>query len=213
MIHELPKLNYGFSDLEPDIDSKTMEIHYGKHHQVYVNKLNDALKDYPDLQLLKIEELLSDLKKVHSKIRTAVENNGGGHYNHSLFWQTITKDAVKEPSGALLRSIENKFGSFSKFKEKFSKEATELFGSGWVWLVLDINKNQSEIIESNLKIVSTSGHDSPISKGQKALMVLDVWEHAYYLKYQNRRAEYIANWWNVVNWKEIEKKYNEAIGA
>lgn len=204
MIHELPQLNYSYSDLEPHIDVRTMEVHHGKHHQAYINKLNNALKNYPDLQLLRVGELLKDTKKIPSKIRKAVVNNGGGHFNHSFFWQIMAKESSKEPIGAVEGLITGKFKSVKKFKEKFSQQAIDVFGSGWVWLVLDS--------KGVVKIITTQGHVTPIEKNLKPLLVLDVWEHAYYLKYQNQRAEYIENWWNVVNWKEVENNYQRAIG-
>lgn len=199
MKHLLPELPYGFDALEPYIDAKTMEIHHGKHHQGYVDKLNAALEGHEDLQNLSVEELLADLNRVPEEIRTAVKNNGGGHYNHSLFWKTMKRDGSGDPTGEIADAINKKFGDASKFKETFANAAATLFGSGWAWLVL--NK------DNEVEIVQTHNQDSPISGGQKPLLGLDVWEHAYYLKYQNRRPEYIANWWNVVNWEQVNKNY------
>ena len=203
MTHELPKLPYSYDALEPYIDAKTMEIHHSKHHQAYVNKLNDALKNYPDLQEKSLEELIRSLNEVPEEIRTAVRNNAGGHFSHSLFWEIMEKDGG-EPKGDLGGAIAAEFGNFTGFKEKFSKEAAGLFGSGWVWLYVDKN-------DGKLKIGQTPGHDNPIMVGSEPVMVLDVWEHAYYLKYQNRRPEYVENWWNVVNWEEAENKYKKAV--
>ncbi len=203
MIHELPKLPYSYESLEPHIDAKTMEIHHTKHHQAYVDKLNGALKDYPDLQLKTLEELIKFLDSAPSKIRKAIRNNAGGHFSHSLFWKIMGPKKGGQPQGRIAGVIRDKFGSFEKFKNQFSKKALNLFGSGWVWLVLDKN--------NKLKIISSSGHNNPLMKNLAALLVIDVWEHAYYLKYQNRRAEYIDAWWNVVNWDEVESNYQKAI--
>ncbi len=210
MKHELPKLPYSYDSLEPFIDAKTMEIHHDKHHQAYVNKLNEALADYPALQENTLEELLQSLDKVPAEIRTAVRNNGGGHFSHSLFWNVMApkaggesvQQAQDEPKGKLATDIINTFGSFQNFKDEFSKQANGLFGSGWVWLYVDKN-------DGKLKIGQTPGHDNPVMIGNKPLMVLDVWEHAYYLKYQNRRPEYTEAWWNVVNWDYVESIYNQ----
>jgi len=196
MKHELPKLSYEYDALEPVIDEATMKIHHTKHHQTYVDKLNAALEKYPDLQPKKVEELLKNLTTIPEDIRTAVKNHGGGHYNHSLFWTSMKKEGSKF-EGKITDSINEEFGSFDKFKEEFSKSATALFGSGWTWLVLS---------EGKLEIVNTLNQDSPFSQGKIPLLGLDVWEHAYYLKYQNKRAEYVAAWWNVVDWQEVEKR-------
>lgn len=197
---ELPKLPYNYDALEPFIDAKTMEIHHTKHHQAYLNKLNEALAKHPELENKLLEELLRDLDAVPEDIRGAVRNHGGGHYNHSLFWKTMaspSENLVKEGLGPRIENaILKNFGDFAKFKEQFSNSAATLFGSGWVWLTEDKGK---------LSIVTTPNQDNPISKGQRPLLGLDVWEHAYYLKYQNRRPEYIEAWWNVVNWKEVER--------
>ena len=195
MPFELPKLAYAYTALEPFIDAQTMEIHHSKHHNAYVTNLNKALENYPDLQNRKVEDLLADLGLVPEAIRTAVRNNGGGHYNHSLFWKTMGPSAGGEPAGKLAKAIEKSFGDFGKFKEEFAKAAMGRFGSGWVWLV----KNGNGVLE----IVSTPNQDNPVMEGKTPVFGLDVWEHAYYLKYQNRRAEYIDAWWNVVNWNAV----------
>ncbi|HRY52643.1 MAG TPA: superoxide dismutase [Candidatus Portnoybacteria bacterium] len=197
MKYELPKLNYTFNALEPSFDALTMEIHYGKHHQAYINKLNEALKDYPVEQNKSLEELLVSLDSVPEKIRLAVKNNGGGHFNHSFFWRVLapTSGQVK---GELARAINKKYGDFNSFKELFTQAAATFFGSGWVWLV--VNNNE-------LEIISLPNQDCPISQNQQPILAIDLWEHAYYLKYQNRRAEYIEAWWRVINWDEAEKNY------
>jgi superoxide dismutase, Fe-Mn family len=196
MKYELPKLNYGYGDLEPFIDEETMKIHHTKHHQAYIDNLNKALEQHPELQETPLVELLKDLNTVPEDIRNAVRNNGGGHYNHSMFWLTMGPNKGGLPSSGLLTKIETTFGSFEKFKEEFGKAALTRFGSGWAWLVLD----QS----NNLSIVSTPNQDNPISDNLRPLLGLDVWEHAYYLKYQNKRADYITTWWNTVDWNAVE---------
>ncbi|MCL6566226.1 MAG: superoxide dismutase [Acidobacteriia bacterium] len=198
MAHELPPLPYPFDALEPYIDARTMEIHHGKHHATYVNNLNKALEAHPDLQRLPLEQLLADLNRVPESIRTAVRNNGGGHWNHSLFWQIMKKGGGGEPRGDLADAIQRTFGSFAEFKSKFSAAALNRFGSGWAWLFLKDGK---------LVVDSTPNQDNPIMEGGQPIMGLDVWEHAYYLKYQNRRADYIEAWWNVVNWDAIAEQY------
>ena len=202
MAHELPALPYPYDALEPYIDARTMEIHHTKHHQGYVNKLNAALEKYPDLQKVPLEELLRNIASVPEDIRTAVRNNGGGHVNHSLFWTIMGPNGGGQPSGALAAAIEAAFGSFDAFKEAFSQAAATRFGSGWAWLVVDAF--------GNLKVYSTPNQDSPYMDGFTPILGLDVWEHAYYLKYQNRRPEYIQNWWNVVNWDEVARRYEAA---
>ena len=202
MKHTLPELPYALNALEPHIDAKTMEIHYGKHHQGYVDKLNAALEGHADLQELNVEELLSDLDRVPEDIRTAVRNNGGGHANHSLFWKMMKPGGGGEPQGELKEAIDRKFGDLSKFQEAFTNAAATLFGSGWAWLI--VNK------EGELEIIQTPNQDSPLSRGLKPVLGLDVWEHAYYLHYQNRRPEYINAWWNVVNWDNAEDNYRKA---
>lgn len=195
MKHELPKLPYAYDALEPFIDAKTMEIHHTKHHQAYVDKLNAALEKYPAFQEKSIEELLKNLTILPEEIRTAVRNNGGGHYNHSLFWKMMASpNASGQPTGVLAEAINQKFGDFENFKKEFFQRAINLFGSGWTWLVKGA---------AGLEIINTSNQDSPISDGLEIILGIDLWEHAYYLKYQNRRAEYIENWWNVVNWQEL----------
>ena len=197
MAHVLPPLPYDYGALEPHIDARTMEIHYSKHHQTYVNNLNAALEKAPELQEKKLEELLGNLNAVPEGIRTAVRNNGGGHWNHSMFWQTMAAGASGEPDGAVGDAIKAAFGGFAKFKEQFAAAATGRFGSGWVWLINEGGK---------LSITSTPNQDTPIMEGKKPILGLDVWEHAYYLKYQNRRPDYVTAWWNTVNWPEVGKK-------
>ncbi|HEY7443924.1 MAG TPA: superoxide dismutase [Vicinamibacterales bacterium] len=197
MAHQLPPLPYDFDALEPHIDAQTMQIHHGKHHATYVTNLNNALEKYPDLQSKSVEDLVRDLSKVPEDVRTAVRNNGGGHLNHSMFWQIMGPKGGGSPSGALGDAIKSSFGSFDGFKEQFAKAALGRFGSGWAWLISTGGK---------LSIESTPNQDNPIMEGKKAIAGLDVWEHAYYLKYQNRRADYITAWWNVVNWAEVAKR-------
>jgi Fe-Mn family superoxide dismutase len=196
----LPALPYAPEALEPHIDKMTMEIHHGKHHAAYVNNLNKALESAPDLAGKTVEELLANnCAIVPENIRTAVRNNGGGHINHSMFWKIMTPDGGGAPVGHVAEAINASFGGFDKFKEKFAQAGVTRFGSGWAWLVKSGH---------SLDIVSTANQDSPVMEGKCAVMGLDVWEHAYYLKYQNRRPDYIAAWWNVVNWAEIEKRFN-----
>lgn len=198
MAYTLPQLPYPLDALEPHIDAKTMEIHHGKHHQAYITNANNALKDHPELEKLSVEDLLKNLNAAPEAIRTALRNNAGGHANHSLFWQVIGPKGGGEPAGSLGDAIKNELGGFAKFKEDFAKAAATRFGSGWAWLVVKDGK---------LAVTSTPNQDSPIMDGQTPLLGLDVWEHAYYLKYQNRRPDYIAAWWNVVNWNEAAKRY------
>ena len=199
MLHTLPKLPYAFDALEPYIDAKTMEIHHGKHHQTYIDKLNKALEKYPELQDKSAEELLKNLDAVPEDIRTAVRNHGGGHVNHSFFWQVLKKGV--EPSGEILKVINKKFKGFDVFKEEFSNKAVGLFGSGWCWLVLN---------GKELEIVTTANQDNPISQNKIPILGLDVWEHAYYLKYQNRRQEYVGAFFNVINWKKVNENFLKA---
>ena len=202
--HTLPALPYDFAALEPHIDAKTMEIHHGKHHQTYVTNLNTALDKAPDFKDKPLDDLLANLNKVPEAARTAVRNNGGGHWNHSLFWVLMAPKAGGEPSGALADAIRSSFGDFAKFKEQFAAAGAGRFGSGWVWLMRDGSK---------LSITSTPNQDNPLMEGKRAkdvLLGLDVWEHAYYLKYQNRRPDYITAWWNVVNWAEVGKRFGKA---
>jgi len=199
MAYSLPSLDYPYDALEPHIDARTMEIHHSKHHAGYVNNSNTALEGNPDLQALDVEMLLADLNQVPEPIRTAVRNNAGGHANHSLFWKVMAPGAGGEPGAALSDAIASAFGDFTSFKEQFSKAAMTRFGSGWSWLVKDA--------AGGLKVLSTANQDSPISEGLVPVLGLDVWEHAYYLNYQNRRADYVAAFWNVVNWDEVAKRY------
>ncbi len=201
MKHQLPKLPYAYDALEPFIDERTMEIHHAKHHATYVAKLNEALDKYPKLFELSLQDLLSDLDKVPEDIRMAVKNHGGGHYNHSMFWKLMcpqTGEGGSEPQGKLAEEIQKHFNHFAKFKEEFTKSATGLFGSGWTWLVRDGGK---------LAIITMTNQDNPLSVGKVPVLGLDLWEHAYYLKYQNRRAEYIESWWSIVNWEEINRSF------
>ncbi len=200
MAFQLPPLPYAFDALEPHIDARTMEIHHGKHHATYVTNLNAALEKYPTLQNKSIEALLREINSVPEEIRTAVRNNGGGHMNHTMFWEIMAPKAGGEPTGALADAINQSFGSFAAFKEQFTKAALGRFGSGWAWLIKQ---------DSQLVIESTANQDQPIMEGKIAILGLDVWEHAYYLKYQNRRADYIAAWWNVVNWNEVARRFGK----
>lgn len=199
MKFELSPLPYGYDALEPYIDAKTMEIHYTKHHQAYVNNLNAALDKHPELPTQTLDAILKNLNAMPEDIRTAARNNAGGHFNHTMFWNWMDAKAGGEPQSKAAAAIQTAFGDFAKFKEEFGKAATGRFGSGWAWLVKDS--------AGKLSIVSTPNQDNPISDGLTPLLGLDVWEHAYYLKYQNRRPEYIEAWWNVVNWAEVEKGF------
>ncbi|CAM3408734.1 MULTISPECIES: superoxide dismutase [Paenibacillus] len=201
MAFQLPPLPYANDALEPHIDAQTMEIHHDRHHNTYVTNLNAALESAPELQDKSLEELISNLDAVPESIRTAVRNNGGGHANHSLFWEVIGPNGGGQPTGALAEAINNELGGFDKFKEDFTKAATTRFGSGWAWLVVKDGK---------LAVTSTPNQDSPLMEGQTPLLGLDVWEHAYYLKYQNKRPDYISAFWNVVNWEEVGKRYESA---
>lgn len=202
MAHELPQLPYPANALEPHIDEQTMQIHHGKHHNTYVTNLNNALEGHPDLQNKSVEDLIADLDSVPESIRTAVRNNGGGHANHSLFWQLLSPNGGGEPKGAVAEAINSTFGSFDKFKEEFTAAALGRFGSGWAWLVVDK--------AGNLKVTSTPNQDSPLMEGETPILGLDVWEHAYYLKYQNRRPDYVTAFWNVVDWDKVNSLYEEA---
>lgn len=201
MAFTLPPLPYDFAALEPHIDAKTMEIHHGKHHQTYVNNLNAAIEKAPDLASKSLDDLMRSVNTVPESVRTAVRNNGGGHWNHSMFWQIMGPKAGGEPGGNLGNAIRSAFGDFAKFREQFSAAGVGRFGSGWAWLINNGGK---------LSIASTPNQDNPLMEGQRAIMGLDVWEHAYYLKYQNRRPDYITAWWNVVNWKEVEKRFSQS---
>ncbi len=201
MSFQLPPLPYAYDALEPFIDTMTMQIHHDKHHATYVNNLNAALEKHPELSSWSLEQLLSNLNAVPEDIRTVVRNHGGGTWNHNLFWEIMAPNAGGLPTGELAEAINAAFGSFETFKTEFEKAANGRFGSGWAWLVKKAN---------NLAIVSTPNQDNPLTDGMTPLLGLDVWEHAYYLKYQNRRAEYVSNWWNVVNWAEVARRYAEA---
>jgi Fe-Mn family superoxide dismutase len=198
MAFTLPPLPYDFNALDPHIDAKTMEIHHGKHHQTYVNKLNAAIEKAPELASRSLDDLMRNVNSLPEAVRTPIRNNGGGHWNHSMFWQIMAPKAGGEPGGNLGAAIKSAFGDFAKFREQFSAAGVGRFGSGWAWLINSGGK---------LSITSTPNQDNPLMEGQKAIVGLDVWEHAYYLKYQNRRPDYITAWWNVVNWKEVEKRY------
>jgi len=201
MAHEVPKLPHDYNALEPHIDEQTMRIHHDKHHQAYVDKLNAALEKHPELQQKNVEELLKNLNTVPEDIRTAVRNHGGGHANHSLFWTVMGPRKGGEPKGRLADAIKSAFGGFDAFKEQFSTAAAGQFGSGWAWLA--VNKGK-------LEIVATSNQDNPVSQGKTPILGVDVWEHAYYLKYQNKRPDYVKAWWNVVNWDEVGKRFEKA---
>ncbi|NLB20556.1 MAG: superoxide dismutase [Clostridium sp.] len=201
MKHHLSDLPYAYDALEPYVDKETMEIHYTKHHQGYVTKLNGALEKHPELQDKSVKSLLEDLNNVPEDIRTAVRNNGGGHLNHTMFWSVMQKADGQKPEGELLEAINKAFGSFDEFKTKFSDAAATRFGSGWAWLVYKDGK---------LDITSTPNQDNPVTDGLTPILGLDVWEHAYYLKYQNKRPDYIENWFNVVNWTQVAEYYKEA---
>ncbi|NOT08456.1 MAG: superoxide dismutase [Gemmatimonadales bacterium] len=199
MAFTLPALPYDAAALEPHIDAQTMTIHHGKHHQAYVTNLNAALDGQAALSGLSIEQLIADLSKVPEGIRTAVRNNGGGHYNHTLFWELMTPGGAKEPRGELAEEIDRAFGNLAAFKEQFQKAGLGRFGSGWAWLVRDKG--------GKLAIESTPNQDSPVMDGKHAILGCDVWEHAYYLKYQNRRADYLGAWWNVLNWTVVGSRF------
>ncbi|MFQ5678591.1 MAG: superoxide dismutase [Gemmatimonadota bacterium] len=200
--HALPELPYSYAALEPHIDARTMEIHHGKHHQAYVNNLNAALEGDSDLQSRSVDELLAGIDAVPEAIRTAVRNHGGGHANHSLFWRSMSPEGGGEPVGELASAIAGTFGSFGEFRETFASTAASRFGSGWGWLVVSGG--------GELTVYSTPNQDSPYMQGDTPILGVDVWEHAYYLKYQNRRAEYLAAWWNVVDWAEIARRFAAA---
>jgi Fe-Mn family superoxide dismutase len=197
MAHELPALTYAYTALEPHIDEQTMQIHHTKHHQTYVTKLNGALEGHPELASKSVDQLIADLDSVPENIRTAVRNNGGGHSNHTMFWQVMGPNGGGAPTGNVANAIDGSFGSFETFKEKFSAAGAGRFGSGWVWLV-----NNS----GALSIESSPNQDSPIMAGKAAILGLDVWEHAYYLRYQNRRPDYMAAWFNTINWDEVNRR-------
>jgi Fe-Mn family superoxide dismutase len=201
MTHNLPPLPYPFDALEPYIDAKTMEIHHDKHHGAYVNNLNKALEGQPELQKLPLEELLAQIGKAPEAVRAAVRNNGGGHLNHSMFWKVMKKGGGGEPSGDLADAINKTFGTFGDFKKTFAQAATSRFGSGWAWLLIRGGK---------ITVESSANQDNPVMDGGKAIFGLDVWEHAYYLKYQNRRPDYIEAWWNTVDWAQVADNFAQA---
>jgi Fe-Mn family superoxide dismutase len=201
--HTLPQLPYSYDALEPYIDARTMEIHHTKHHQTYVDKLNLALEKYPNLFDLSLEKLLSNIDSVPQDIRQAVINHGGGHYNHSLFWNIMGPNTKKIPKGRILTDIEKKWGSFDNFKNEFTKAAVNLFGSGWAWLVIK---------SGSLEICTTPNQNSVLMENKFPLLGIDVWEHAYYLKYQNKRQDYVEAWWNVVDWQKVEERYINKLG-
>jgi len=203
MLHILPPLPYAFDALEPYIDARTMEIHHDRHHQAYVDNLNAALAKYPELREVSIMELLWNLESLPEDIQIAVRNNGGGHYNHSFFWQIMKKDGGGKPKGKVAEEIEKAFGGFEAFQDQFNGAAKTVFGSGWAWLVLDA--------EGNPVITTTANQDVPLYEGDIPILGLDVWEHAYYLKYQNKRVDYISAWWNVIDWDMVEENYRASV--
>ena len=200
-MHELPKLPYEYNALEPYIDEQTMRIHHTKHHQVYIDKLNGAVKG-TEFENMNVNELLKKINEVPENVRTAVRNHGGGHSNHTFFWQIMAPKAGGEPHGKVAEAIAKTFGSFEKFKEEFSNAGLNRFGSGWGWLVVEHGK---------LSVVSTLNQDSPLMENKTPILGVDVWEHAYYLNYQNKRADYLTAWWNVVNWHQVEKNFENAL--
>lgn len=203
-IFKLPPLTYDYNALEPHIDATTMKFHHDKHHAAYVKNLNAAVNKYPALKTKTVEQLLQSLNTLPKDIQTTVRNNGGGHYNHTMFWRIMGPKGGGAPTGAIANAIDRQYGSFDKFKRQFNEAGTKQFGSGWVWLVRD---------RGNLKIITTPNQDSPIAQGIYPIMGNDVWEHAYYLKYQNRRPEYLSAWWNVINWQEVDRRFAKAKAA
>lgn len=204
MSYTLPELPYAYDALEPYIDEETMHLHHDKHHNTYVTNLNAAIEKYPELGEASVEKLISHVDELPAEIETAVRNNGGGHANHSFFWKILAKDAGGEPTGAVKDAIDKAFGSFEKMKEEFKTAATGRFGSGWAWVVLNNGK---------LEIMSTPNQDSPLMEGKTPILGLDVWEHAYYLKYKNVRPDYIAAFWEIINWEQVNKNLEEAMNA
>ncbi|HEV7515801.1 MAG TPA: superoxide dismutase [Thermoanaerobaculia bacterium] len=200
---EVPPLPYAFDALEPHIDAKTMEIHHDKHHAAYVSKLNAALEGHEGLQKKKVEEILKDINSVPEGIRTAVRNHGGGHANHSLFWEVMGPGGGGNPAGAVAQAIQEAFGSFESLKEKVNNAAANQFGSGWGWLV---------VADGKLDVIARPNQDSPLMEGKTPILGVDVWEHAYYLKYQNRRPDYLSAWWSTVNWSAVEQRFHQARG-
>jgi Fe-Mn family superoxide dismutase len=205
MAYSLPPLPYAFNALEPHIDEQTMQIHHGRHHQTYVTNVNNALQNHPDLAALSVEDLIKDLSRVPENIRTAVRNNGGGHANHSLFWEIMGPGGGGAPSGDLAAAINSTFGSFDNLKQQINQAGATRFGSGWAWLSVESG--------GNLRVESTPNQDSPLMEGRTPILGVDVWEHAYYLKYQNRRPDYLAAWWNTVNWNAVAARYKAARGG
>ena len=205
MAYELPPLPYDYSALEPYIDTQTMQIHHDKHHQAYITNVNNALQGHDQLASMSVDDLLRNINQVPESIRTAVQNNAGGHSNHSMFWNIMQPNGGGEPTGNLASAIQQAFGSFDAFKTAFNDAGTKRFGSGWAWLVLDTNRK--------LQVISTANQDSPLMSGMYPVMGNDVWEHAYYLKYQNRRPEYLNAWWNVVNWDAIAHRYEQGLSG
>jgi superoxide dismutase, Fe-Mn family len=203
-VFTLPPLAYDYNALEPHIDAATMKFHHDKHHAAYVNNLNAAVNKYPELKTKTVEQLLVSLDKLPKDIQTTVRNNGGGHANHSMYWQIMSPQGGGEPTGEIAKQIKDRFGTFAAFKTQFNEAGTKLFGSGWVWLV-----NRS----GKLEIITTSNQDSPISQGLYPIFGNDVWEHAYYLNYQNRRVDYLAAWWNVINWTEVNTRFEKSLKA
>lgn len=199
---KLPELGYSYDAIEPHIDAKTMEIHHTKHHNTYITNLNKALESHPELQKRELEDLLKNANSLPDDVKTVVRNNGGGHHNHSLFWQWLAPNGAKVPTGKLAEAITKKFGDLEKFKTQFNEAATKRFGSGWAWLVI--------AGAGELEVTSTANQDSPLMDGKTPVLGLDVWEHAYYLKYQNKRPDYIGAFWNVVNWDTAAKLYDAA---
>jgi superoxide dismutase, Fe-Mn family len=200
-VFKLPPLTYDYNALEPHIDAATMKFHHDKHHASYVKKLNDALNKYPELQTKTIEELVIDRRKLPKNIQSSVRNNGGGHLNHTMYWKIMSPQGGGKPTGKIAAAIKKRFGSFEKFKTQFNEAGTKVFGSGWVWLVLD---------KDRLEIMTTRNQDNPISLGLYPILGNDVWEHAYYLNYQNRRPDYLSAWWNVINWTEVNKRFEKS---
>lgn len=203
MTYKLPELNYAYDALEPQIDARTMEIHHTKHHQTYITNLNAALEKHPEIADEDLVKLISNINEVPEDIRVAVRNNGGGHLNHSMFWNIMSPEKGQTPEGSLKEAIDRDFGSVEAFKEKFDAAAKTRFGSGWAWLVVNADKK--------LEVISTANQDNPIMDGYTPILGLDVWEHAYYLNYQNRRPDYIKEWFEVVNWKQVQELFNKAI--
>ena len=204
-VFRLPPLTYDYNALEPHIDAATMKFHHDKHHAAYVKNLNTAVNKYPQLKTKTVEELLTNLDKLPTDIQTTVRNNGGGHLNHTMYWQIMAPKAGGAPTGEIATAIKTQFGSFDTFKSQFNEAGTKLFGSGWVWLVRQK--------AGTLKIITTSNQDNPISQGLYPIMGNDVWEHAYYLTYQNRRPDFLSAWWNVINWSEVDRRFGKSLNA